>query len=69
MQKDRKHITLNEDKFRAELKELDADKEERKALEQIAEGGETGIQREMYLDEVMAITVDYLQLVLLAQSG
>ncbi|MDD4787859.1 MAG: carboxy terminal-processing peptidase, partial [Pirellulales bacterium] len=68
-QKDRKHITLNEDKFRAELKELDADKEERKALEQIAEGGETGIQREMYLDEVMAITVDYLQLVLLAQSG
>lgn len=68
-QKDRKYITLNEEKFRAELKELDADKEERQTLEQIAEGGELGIRREMYLDEVMAITVDYLQLVLLAQSG
>ncbi len=67
-QKDRKFITLNEEKFRAELKELDADKEEREALEDIVDGNESGIEREMYLDEVIAITVDYLNLVLLAQA-
>jgi len=68
-QKDRKFLTLNEEKFRAELEELDADKEEREALEEVAGGDdETGIQRETYLDEVIAITVDYLQLALIAQS-
>ena len=67
-QKDRKYITLNEEKFRAELDELDADKEEREALEDVVDGNESGIEREMYLDEVIAITVDYLNLVLLAQS-
>ena len=67
-QKDRKTITLNEEKFRAELDELDADKEEREALEDVVDGNESGIEREMYLDEVIAITVDYLNLVLLAQS-
>ena len=67
-QKDRKDITLNEKKFRAELDELDADKEEREALEDVVDGNESGIEREMYLDEVIAITVDYLNLVLLAQS-
>lgn len=66
--KDRKYITLNEEKFRAELEELDADKEEREALEDVVDGNELGIEREMYLDEVIAITVDYLNLVLLAQS-
>lgn len=66
-QKDRKYITLNEEKFRAELDELDADKEEREALEDVVDGNESGIEREMYLDEVIAITVDYLNLVLLAQ--
>ena len=67
-QKDRKYITLNEEKFRAELDELDADKEERAALEDVVDGNESGIEREMYLDEVIAITVDYLNLVLLAQA-
>ncbi len=67
-QKDRTYITLNEEKFRAELDELDADKEEREALEDVVDGNESGIEREMYLDEVIAITVDYLNLVLLAQA-
>ncbi len=67
-QKDRKYITLNEEKFRAELEELDADKEERDALEDVVDGNESGIEREMYLDEVIAITVDYLNLNLLAQA-
>jgi carboxyl-terminal processing protease len=67
-QKDRKTITLNEQKFRAELEELDADKEERDALEDVVDGNESGIKREMYLNEVIAITVDYLNLTLLAQA-
>ena len=67
-QKERKTITLNEEKFRAELKELDADKEEREALEDVVDGKESGIKREMYLDEAIAIAVDYLNLALLAQS-
>ncbi|MHB8903164.1 MAG: carboxy terminal-processing peptidase [Thermoguttaceae bacterium] len=67
-QKDRKTITLNEEKFRAELKELDADKEEQDALEDVVGSKETGVQREMYLDEGIAIAVDYLNLALLAQT-
>ncbi len=67
-QKDRETITLNEEKFRAELKELDADKEEQDALEDVVDGNETGIEREMYLDEVIAIAVDYLNMALVAQS-
>ncbi len=67
-QKDRKTITLNEEKFRAELKELDADKEEQDALDDVVDGNEAGIEREMYLDEAIAIAVDYLNIALLAQS-
>lgn len=67
-QKDRKTITLNEKKFRAELEELDADKEKQEALEDVVDGNESGIHSEMYLDEVIAITVDYLNLKLVAQT-
>lgn len=67
-QKDRETITLNEEKFRAELKELDADKEEQDALEDVVDGNEAGIEREMYLDEAIAIAVDYLNMALVAQS-
>ena len=67
-QKDRQTITLNEEKFRAELEKIDADKEEQEAFEDVVDGNESGIKHEMYLDEAIAIAVDYLNLVLLAQS-
>jgi len=67
-QKDRQTITLNEEKFRAELEKIDADKEEQEAFEDVVDGNESGVKREMYLDEAIAIAVDYLNLVLLAQS-
>lgn len=61
-QKDRKYVTLNEKKFMEERAELNADKEEEKQLEKMAESGSDGIERNFYLDEAMAVAVDYTQL-------
>jgi carboxyl-terminal processing protease len=66
-QKKRKRITLNEQKYLAERAEWNAEKEEEKRLEEMAEGRTTDIKRDYYLDEVLAITEDYLHL--LARSG
>ena len=52
-------MTLNEAKFLKERAELDVDKEEGDAMEKLNEPGE-GIKRDYYLDEVLAITADYL---------
>jgi carboxyl-terminal processing protease len=60
--KERKTITLNEAKFRAEMEELNADKEEKETIEEMTETGDNGIERNFYLDETLAITVDYLKL-------
>jgi carboxyl-terminal processing protease len=58
-QKAKKYITLNEAKFLKQRAELDVDKEEEDALEKLNDPS-TGIKRDYYLDEVLAITVDYL---------
>jgi len=57
--KERKAVTLNEQKFLEEGKESDADKEERERLEEQA-AGDNKIKRDFYLDEVLLITRDYV---------
>ena len=59
-QKERKTVTLNETKFMAERTEMNADKEEQKKIEELAEGNTLEIKRDYYLDEALAITSDYL---------
>lgn len=61
-QKKKKFVTLNEQKFLAERAELNADREEEKQLEELQEGATTEIKRDHYINEALAITVDYLQL-------
>lgn len=67
-QKDRKTVTLNEEKFMAEREALTAEKEEQKKLEELNNLSETGIKRDYYLNEAIAITMDYLQMTLVAQA-
>jgi len=61
-QKERKYVTLNEEKFLKERAELNTDKEEEQALEDAANPDKPTIERDYYLDEAMAIMVDYLNL-------
>ena len=60
--KAKKYETLNEAKFLKERAELDADKEEEKVLDQLNDPTGTATKRDFYLDEVLAITTDYLSL-------
>jgi carboxyl-terminal processing protease len=66
-QKNRKYVTLNEEEFLKEREELNADKEERERMEELVDPGGNGIERNYYLDEAIAITLDYLQLNMIAQ--
>lgn len=60
-QKELKSVSLNEAKFMARRKELNSDKENEKAIEnQILPSNE--IERNYYLDEVLRITADYMEL-------
>jgi len=61
-QKMKKTVTLNEEKFLKERMELNADREEEKTVDQLTEKREGQIKRDYYLDEAIAITVDYLEL-------
>ena len=65
-QKAKKYVTLNETKFLKERSELNADKEEGKEIDRMLSNG--GIKRDFYLDEVLAITADYLNLEHLAKA-
>jgi carboxyl-terminal processing protease len=65
-QKAKKYITLNEEKFLKERSELNADKEDEKAIDKFLAGGV--IHRDYYLDEVMAIAADYVNLERLAKT-
>jgi carboxyl-terminal processing protease len=65
-QKAKKSVTLNEAKFLKE--ELNADKEEEKEFEKQSKLSGTAIQRDFYLDEVMAIAIDYLNIEHVAHS-
>ena len=61
IQKGRKSVTLNEAKFLEQRKEFDAEKQDEETLEQQVNKDSTNIERTFYLDEVLAITVDYLE--------
>jgi carboxyl-terminal processing protease len=65
-QKAKKYITLNEAKFLKERSEMNADREEEKAIDDLLL--DNSIKRDYYLDEVMAVTADYLNLEQLAKS-
>ena len=60
--KERKTVTLNEAEFMAEMEDLNADKEEKETIEQMSDSSDNGIERNYYLDEALAVTVDYLKL-------
>jgi carboxyl-terminal processing protease len=66
-QKERKSVTLNEKKFLEEREEINADKEEQKQLEEMSDSADT-IKRDYYLDEAMALTLDYVKLVMVARN-
>lgn len=61
-QKERKRVSLNEKTFTEERAEINADKAEAKKLEEMANADRAGIVRDFYMNEVVAITVDYLNL-------
>jgi carboxyl-terminal processing protease len=60
-QKARKTITLNEKKFLAERAELDLDKEQEKDRDDQNDPHREVFERDFYADEVINITLDYLQ--------
>jgi carboxyl-terminal processing protease len=67
-QKAKKSITLNETQFVKEREELNADKEEEKTFEELNNTNNKGIDRNYYLDEALAIAVDYLNLRQIAKA-
>lgn len=67
-QRQKKTVPLREEKFMAQVKELNADKEEEKRLRALDEGSEEGIKRDYYLEEVFQIMTDYLQQRVAAQA-
>ena len=58
-QKARNTVPLNEEKFFADRGDLDAEKEEQKQFEEQQNGDGESIQRNYYLDEVIAMSLDY----------
>ncbi len=65
--KNRKTISLKENEFLAEVKKLNADKREEELFRQMIDSDSVGIKRDYYLDEVLAVTLDYLNLRQVAQ--
>jgi carboxyl-terminal processing protease len=62
-QKDRKVVTLNEEKFLAERAELDAEREEEKHFKEQFENADRPVfDRNFYMEEVLAVAIDYLEL-------
>ncbi len=60
-QKKLKTVSLNAEKFRARRKELNADEEDKNLIEDQLSNDDS-IEREFYLDEVLSITSDYMDL-------
>ncbi len=58
-QKNMKTVSLNEEEFLARSRELRAEKEDEKAIEDQVTGNKE-IKRDYYLDEVLEITADYM---------
>jgi carboxyl-terminal processing protease len=61
-QKDRKTVTLNKEKFLAERKELDSDKEQEELFESMTDPTRPVYEMDGYGQEAIDITVDYLDL-------
>jgi carboxyl-terminal processing protease len=61
-QKDRKTITLNKEKFLAERKELDSDKEQEELFENMTDPTRPVYEMDGYGQEAIDVTVDYLDL-------
>lgn len=61
-QKAENSVSLNGDDFNERRKELDAEKEEEKLLEDQVNHTNDEIERDYYMEEVLAITVDYIQM-------
>ncbi|HZZ30123.1 MAG TPA: carboxy terminal-processing peptidase [Pirellulales bacterium] len=61
-QKDRKTVPLNQDKFLTERAELNTEQEEEKQFEQLDDPNRPVVKRDFYFNEVLNITLDYLQL-------
>jgi carboxyl-terminal processing protease len=61
-QKKRETVSLNEKDFFADREELDADEEDEKTFEQLNNGSEEIVKKDYYVDEVLAITQDYVDL-------
>lgn len=61
-QKDRKTITLNKEKFLAERKELDSDKEQEELFENMTDPTRPVYEMDGYGQEAIDITIDYLDL-------
>ena len=59
-QKALKKVSLNQEEFMARRKELSAEKEDRKTFEE--QVNKKDIERDYYLDEVLKITNDYIEL-------
>ena len=68
-QKERKRISLNEATFFAERADLNAEKEEEKQFEDLANSNTNGIKDDYYLKEVLSLTVDYLGLLQSPQAA
>jgi len=67
--KDQKVITLEEKAFMAQRAETNVDKEQQKKLDELNDPDRSIIERDYYLNEAMAISLDYLQLMLVAQTN
>ena len=66
-QKERKRVSLNEAKFMADRAELNAEKEEEKEFESMQKQNRPVVERDYYFNEALAITLDYLRLINVAQ--
>jgi carboxyl-terminal processing protease len=66
-QKSRKTVTLNEKAFMAERAEVNADKEEEKKIEELNNPENSKIVRDYYMNEVLDITADYIDV--LSKAG
>ena len=61
-QKQKKVMTLNEAKFKAEREELNKDKEEEDQIKDQSENDDEIFEQHYYNDEILGITIDYVKL-------
>ncbi len=61
-QKDRKQVSLNKEKFIAEHADINSEKEEEDQFKELNEQKRPVVKKDYYIDEVLALTTDYLRL-------